>query len=248
MSLQVPVSLQVAALNLCSPPPGRAVALLRHLAELDADLLVLSELAPGEGSLLLARALHESGHQVLGGAAAGGLGVLLAGRGNQLEALPAPQQHDLPGRVVCARTDGLTIAGVYGAASDPVRHSSTAQRERKRRWLTWFGEWLDGEPVDLVVGDLNIADPLVVQGLRYVLPEETALYTRLVTTRWADAYRLHQLAEREPSWLDHSGVGARYDHALVAAPLAARVTDCRLDRTAREQGLTDHSALLLRLG
>lgn len=242
------MSLRLAALNLASPTPRSAQAQLAWLAGLDVDLLVLSELSSGPGSMQLLRTLRASGHDVLASAPGpGGLGVALAGRGLELEPLPAPDEPVLPGRVLLARVGSLAIAGVYGAASDPVRYSSARQRARKRDWLAWFEQWLATAPVDVVAGDLNIADPLVAEGLRHVLAEETALYARLVTGGWTDAYRLHQLDGSEPSWVDHSGPGARYDHALVRDELAGRVAECRLDPSSRAAGLSDHAALLLEL-
>ncbi|GAA1395583.1 exodeoxyribonuclease III [Luteococcus peritonei] len=242
------MSLRLLALNLSSPTPERARRQLLHLAGEQADVLVLSELSAGSGSVELLQALRGSGHQVvLPGLEGRSLGVAVVSRGIDLDLLPEPADAPLQGRVVTVRAEGLVLAGVYGAASDPVRYSSQAQRARKRDWLAWFSDWMRQAPADLVVGDLNIADPLVADGLAYVLAEETACYADLLRQGWVDAYRLHQLAQREPSWVDHSGLGARYDHALVSDELVGRVADCRLEHEVRSEGLSDHSALLLEL-
>ncbi|MDE9366888.1 hypothetical protein PZ938_14830 [Luteipulveratus sp. YIM 133132] len=159
---------------------------------------------------------------------------------------------ELAGRVCVVSVAGVTLVGVYGAASDPVRYSSKAQRQRKREWLAaydrWLADWLPGAGPTLMVGDLNIVDPQHDSRLPYVLPEEAALYDALVRRHGlTDAYRLHHPDGDAITWVDHSGAGCRYDHAFVTAEPAGAVRGCDLLHAPREAGFTDHSALRVQL-
>lgn len=258
-------ALTVLALNVSAPTRERARGLLELLWPDDDEVWVLTETSGGEGTRLIAQVCRAAGHQVLVSdqRAGDGRGVMVVGRGVAVaveEEVPEPAV--LPGRVLPVRVGeqgptgepALRLAAVYGAASDPVRYSSSAQRQRKRDWIEAFGSWLPGWRTaypgpGAVVGDLNLVDPQHDDELRYVLPEETAALAALESEHGlVDAYRHRHPDAREVSWVDHSGVGCRYDHAFVTADLAPAVLACDLLPGPRESGLTDHSALRLTLG
>ncbi|MGO0575984.1 endonuclease/exonuclease/phosphatase family protein [Ornithinimicrobium panacihumi] len=278
--------LSILALNVSAPPEARARDLLGWLwHEGDGDdVWVLTETSPSPGSRLIARVCRAAGFSVhvTDCSAGGGLGVMVVVRDPDLAASSVVEDVGppsvLPGRVLPLRLGvgpgALRLLAVYGAASDPVRYSSSAQRARKREWIRAFEEWLPGwlpgwsagwssgwssagggdaedvgERGAVVIGDLNLVDPLHDDELRYVLPEETELLAALEGDHGlVDAYRLVDPGSREVSWVDHSGVGCRYDHAFVTEGLAGSVRECVLVHEPRLDGLSDHSALRLRLG
>ncbi|GAA1186284.1 hypothetical protein GCM10009584_30500 [Ornithinimicrobium humiphilum] len=249
------------ALNVAAPTRERARGVLELLWPDEDDVWVLTETSGGEGTRLLAQVCRAAGHgvHVTDRASAGGRGVMVVTRRPDLvaevEELPGPSV--LPGRVLPLRvTDGggevLRVLGVYGAASDPVRYSSATQRRRKREWLAALDAWLpawrsvDPDAPGVVVGDLNLVDPLHDDPLPHVLLEETELLAGLEGRHGlVDAFRLRHPASTEVSWVDHSGVGCRYDHAFVTPDLVPRVVACDLHQAPREAGLTDHAALRL---
>ncbi|USQ76047.1 endonuclease/exonuclease/phosphatase family protein [Ornithinimicrobium cryptoxanthini] len=251
------------ALNVSTPTPGRARGLLELLWPADDDVWVLTETSGGDGTRLIAQVCRAAGHgvHVTDLTGAGGRGVMVVVRRPDLRAeveeLAGPTV--LPGRVlplqVVAGERRLRLLGVYGAASDPVRYSSSAQRRRKREWLASLGEWLKvwratGPDLPAVLlGDLNLVDPLHDDELPYVLPEETAMLEALSGAHGlTDAFRRLHPTSTQVSWMDHSGVGCRYDHAFVTADLVPSVRACELVQSPREAGLTDHAALRLQLG
>lgn len=282
--------LSVLTLNVSAPPEARARDLLAWLwvEGDDDDVWVLTETSPSPGSRLIAKVCRAAGFSVhvTDYAAGGGLGVMVVVRDPSLSVTVEEVQglSVLPGRVLPLGISGLgtgaegggddreddeggelRLLAVYGAASDPVRYSSSTQRQRKREWIAAFDGWLGGWLADartarggptggeaVVIGDLNLVDPLHEDELRYVLSEETALLEGLADEAGGhglvDAYRLAHPGSREVSWVDHSGVGCRYDHAFVTAGLAPLVLGCDLVHEPRLGGLTDHSALRLRLG
>lgn len=249
--------LSLLTLNVARPSRDRVEGLLAYLWARPERVLVLTEVGVGGGSGLLAAVAKASGFTVAGPGPADDLGVLIVGREIALSPDPVPRPTVLPGRVqtVVAHTAAgpVRVAGVYGAASDPVRYVGAEPRQRKRRWLAAFDGWLrgwvrdDGTP-QVLIGDLNIVDPVHTDRLPYVLAEERPAYVALTVDHGlTDAWRLSHPEEAAVSWVDRGGAGARYDHAFVTAGLVAVVAGCDLDPTPRLAGLTDHSALSLSL-
>ncbi len=253
--------LGLLALNVSVPTPERARGLLDYLWHRDESVLVLTEVAPGPGTRLMVDVFRAAGHAVqLSPTAAGERGVLVVGRGLTpvLRAAPTPDVDPHRVLTVTVPTAGgpVAVTGVYGAASDPVRYSGSVQRDRKRLWLTafdrWLGAWRDavGAPA-VLLGDLNLVPPGHDPALRYVLTEELSAYHRLTSQHglidaYAEVHPTGSPAAQAVSWVDHTGPGCRYDHAFVTPDLA--VLACDLDDAPRLAGLTDHSALVARLG
>lgn len=248
--------LSLLTLNVSNPPPERAKALLEWLWHQPEDVLVLTELGKGPGSGLMAQVCRAAGFSVLL-TDRSDLGVMVVGRSVDVRADDgAKPLGQLPGRVNPVVIEGIPqvrLLGVYGAASDPVRYSSQAQRARKREWLSefdgWLGDWLAADDAPAVVmGDLNLVDPQHDSRLKYVLAEETDFYLDLTRKHsLTDAFRRVTPEGDAISWVDHSGEGCRYDHAFVTPTLAPAVLSCELDHTPRLNNLTDHSALSLSL-
>lgn len=250
-----PAGVGVLTLNVSRPPLDRAKALLKWLIDRDEEIFVLTEMARSAGSEWLAQMFRDAGCAVIGlGPEVTGLGVVVISRGVDIEPDTAAPESPVPGRIEPFRVEigGSVVraAGVYGVASDPVRYSSSAQRQRKREWLTaydeWLGRWLARElSPAVVIGDLNIVDPIHAGSLRYVLPEETACYREHVESHGlVDAWRAGHRDRIEVSWVDHSGVGCRYDHLFATERDGLDVQQCVLVAEPRELSLTDHSALV----
>lgn len=250
-------------LNVSNPPRARAEALLHWLWPRDEDIWVLTEVGTGPGSALLQSVCRAAGFDVQV-TDCSELGVLTVARVGALTAAPLTRPALLPGRVDSpvwqadsesgsesrsGRSD-LRLLATYGAASDPVRYSSKPQRERKRQWLTAYAEvvkeWTAQGERGIVLGDLNLVDPLHEDTLKYVLSEETATFRSMSEEHGLmDAFRVQHPDDEAISWMDHSGVGCRYDHAFVTPDLA--VEECDLVHEPRVDGLTDHSALTVTL-
>lgn len=250
-------------LNVSNPPRARAEALLHWLWPRDEDVWVLTEVGTGPGSGLLQSVCRAAGFDVHV-TDRSELGVLTVARVGSLRAAPLAPPSVLPGRVDSLvwqpdssdahsdRSDAsdLRLLATYGAASDPVRYSSTAQRERKRQWLTAYAEvlkeWTSQGARGIILGDLNLVDPVHEAPLKYVLAEETAAYRAMSDEHGLiDAFRQHHPDDDVVSWMDHSGVGCRYDHAFVTTDLV--VESCELVHEPRVDQLTDHSALTVTL-
>lgn len=258
------MSLSLLTLNVARPTPARAEEVLAYLWHRPEEVLVLTEIGSGAGSALLARVCRAAGYQVVQSVPRGGpdrLGVLVVGRAGALQPAHGSRPEVLPHRILDLELSGdpgsppwrVRLAAVYGVASDPVRYSSSVQRQRKREWLAAFDGWLPRWLAQVVtpvvlIGDLNIVDPDHPDELRYVLPQERQSYRAITAAGLIDAYRdrhPHGPQAQAASWRDHTGAGCRYDHAFVRG---LQIRDCDLDQTPLESGLSDHAALSLVLG
>ncbi|WP_156969708.1 hypothetical protein [Knoellia subterranea] len=241
-------------LNVSNPPRARAESLLHWLWPREEDLWVLTEVGRGEGSNLLLSVCRAAGFAIRV-TDRSELGVMTVARVGTLDEATIDPPSLLPGRVDSvlwqedSHVEPIRVLATYGVASDPVRYASKAQRERKRQWLTAYekvvSQWVSRGERGIVLGDLNLVDPVHDDVLKYVLTEETAMYHDLSERHGlVDAFRAHH-DDAQMSWMDHSGVGCRYDHAFATPDLVVEASE--LVHEPRVDGLTDHSALTVTL-
>jgi exonuclease III len=189
-----------------------------------------------------------------------GLSVLLAAR-EPLEALGQPPVP-WPERVVAAR---VLAPGTLDVC---VVHSPVSQRPGLVKVQTHEALWqyLNAVPDRpwVVCGDLNTPRREHPDGTLWTFarssrgvlrPErgarwdaaELALLRGLGPAGFRDAFRaLHGYGEREPTWTWPNGGGYRLDHLVVSSRVDVAACDYRHDW--RDEGLSDHSALLAELG
>lgn len=65
---------------------------------------------------------------------------------------------------------------------------------------------------------------------------------------YIDAFRLINQDVKEYSWYSHQGNGFRYDHTYIHENLSGIVKNCYYLHEWREEGLSDHSPMILELG
>ena len=62
---------------------------------------------------------------------------------------------------------------------------------------------------------------------------------------WIDAWRTRNLGKREYSWFSNTGNGFRVEHAFATPELNKTIERVFYDHSVREQGFSDHSALVV---
>ncbi len=239
------MTLGILTLNIANPSAARAERQLAWLAERPEHLLVLTETSPGAGTVLLLERLAACGWDVRGGALADReRGVAIATR-----VRAAPRGGDivdhLPGRAELVALDRLHVVGLYV----PSRDDSEQKTERKRRFCEAVSQFLtERRAYDaVVIGDLNVLEPIHRPHYGMFRDWEYRLYDELVVRGFVDAYRLRHPNDMDYSWIDYENRGYRFDHAFVSRSLADSVRRCDYDHTPRETDLSDHSALVLEL-
>jgi exodeoxyribonuclease-3 len=176
-----------------------------------------------------------------------------------------------------ALTDGRTANGVFLASSDPFAIVSATPSVENPGCLmlaqfqcltllacyfpqlgakaTFFGRCLElasqhrGAPF-VLAGDLNTSNQLADRSEgagKYYCADH---FDRLTSEgELSDLWRLTNGADREWTWHSTKGNGFRIDHAFGnEAFVAAAAPICTYDHRARDTRLTDHSAVVVRLG
>ncbi len=239
------MTLGVLTLNIANPSAARAERQLAWLAERPEQVLVLTETSPGAGTRLLLERLAAAGWEVRGAALADReRGVAIATR---VRAAPRGGNivDHLPGRAELVALDRIHVVGLYV----PSRDDSQQKTERKRRFCEAVSQFLaERRPYDaVVIGDLNVLEPVHRPHYGMFLDWEYRLYDELVVRGFVDAYRLRHPNEMEYSWVDYENRGYRFDHVFVSQALVGSVRRCEYDHSPRETDLSDHSALVLEL-
>lgn len=98
----------------------------------------------------------------------------------------------------------------------------------------------------IIVGDYNT-------GINYLDQTGNSFWysdalMQLNEAEYVDAFRLKHGDKKEYSWYSHQGNGYRYDHTYVHKSIEPLVIDCFYLHEWREQGLSDHSPMILSLG
>lgn len=243
-------SLRLATLNIGGPSEARADRLVTFITELDADVLVLTETRANRGTHSLVLALRQMGYRVLFPCemAAGERGVAVAQRGHAAVEV-ALGSTDLPHRLVALELqlpNAVTLVGAYV----PSRDASDVKIARKKGFLQQMGEAVRvaAEQRQLILlGDLNIIGRDHTPRYAAFRSWEYDALDGLLACGLMDPF-----AERNPgcqahSWIGRKGAGYRYDYALVSRELAAATTGCEYLHAPREQGVSDHAAVLLTL-
>jgi len=187
-------------------------------------------------------------------------GVALLAREPPAAVVPGiPGFEDAQTRVLAASVHGVRIVNVYVPNGQAP---GTDKYAYKLRWLAALAGYLRRELATheslLVLGDFNIApadpdvhDPAAWVGSVHVSEPERAALGVLFAAGFVDLFRKFPQPERSYSWWDYRAGSFRRDHGLridllLASPaLAARCTECRIDRGPRAyEQPSDHTPVL----
>ncbi|MGE0415996.1 MAG: endonuclease/exonuclease/phosphatase family protein, partial [Acetobacteraceae bacterium] len=103
-----------------------------------------------------------------------------------------------------------------------------------------------GQAPSLFIGDFNTGRndlDKAPNGTRFVRAD---FMDQITTSGYVDLWRVRHPEHREYSWFSPQGQnGFRLDHAFGTEALSQQVLDCRYDHNVRNEGLSDHSALIV---
>ena len=95
----------------------------------------------------------------------------------------------------------------------------------------------------MIVGDFNTGVHRIDEtGTTF---SEANRFDDLARAGWVDVWRRLNAPKREYSWSSNKGNGVRIDHALCSPRLAGSVVSARYEHAYREQGISDHSPLVV---
>ena len=173
-----------------------------------------------------------------------------------------PLFEDEQQRLLTATINGCRIICAYipnGQAPDSDKF------QYKLKWLaalqTWLAQQAQHYPALALLGDFNIApedrdvhDPAAWVGQNLVSEPERAAFQAMLALPLVDVYRQFEQADKSFSWWDYRALGfrlnkgMRIDHILLSPQLAARCTQCVIDKTPRKwEQPSDHAPVIATL-
>jgi len=202
------------------------------LVERGSSIIVLSEFRNNPNGEIIRNSLLKSGYifQYSGHAPREVNSVFIGSK------VPCSFSHfpdvdaNYPGNLIAARFEPFDLYGMY------LPH-------KEKHY--WFDFLLQAEHPSIIVGDLNSGiNGLDQKGNSFWYEDELK---ELHNKGFLDAFRHIHGPVKEYSWYSHQGNGYRYDHTLVDRSLLPVVKDCFFIHDWREDGLSDHSPMVLQL-
>ncbi|HEX7648011.1 MAG TPA: exodeoxyribonuclease III [Noviherbaspirillum sp.] len=173
-----------------------------------------------------------------------------------------PRFADEQQRLIAATINGVRVVCAYFPNGQSI---DSDKYQYKLRWLDALHDWLADEMKShdnlALLGDYNIApedrdvhDPAAWAGQVLVSEPERAVFRRLQDLGLKDAFRLFEQPEKLYSWWDYRmmafrrNMGLRIDHILLSPALAARCTECIIDKVPRKwEQPSDHTPVIATL-
>jgi len=93
-----------------------------------------------------------------------------------------------------------------------------------------------------MVGDMNCGIPFEDSSAKTFV--NTSYFRRLLSLGWRDAWREGHGEDKAFTWISpRTGNGFRYDHCFASTSVGK--IDVEYDHSVREDGLSDHSAMVV---
>ena len=215
---------------------SRIANIIRTINTIQPYIIVLSEFKNNTSGFRIRSELLKSGfkHQLVTDAKADMNSILIASKiyGNT-EIFPNSDpvySHN----IAAMHFESFSICGMY------------LPHKKKHVLFDQLLEMCLSDTPYILVGDFNT-------GINYIDQEGKSFWYQkefeaLLNANYYDAFRYVNGNVKDYSWYSHQGNGFRYDHTIVSRHLLPIVRDCTYLHNYREEGISDHSPMLLTLG
>ncbi|MBK1854999.1 endonuclease/exonuclease/phosphatase family protein [Verrucomicrobiaceae bacterium 5K15] len=234
--------MRILSWNLQHGGGSRIERLSKALVSYDADVILLNEYRHNKAGADLRARLTEAGYAYQSEPhAEPRQNIIFAASRQPFEAttfpgqLSDPELGDYTARVLLVRIGDLNIFGVYMPSMKFKRPVFDFLLRLSERYLT---------EDSLIMGDLNTGRHYEDEaGATFV---STSQFEALLAQGWIDTWRSRNPEAREFTWFSRGyNNGFRLDHALASPSLDKKVEDAFYSHKEREDGVTDHSLMIL---
>lgn len=249
--------MRIVSWNILQGGGRRCSAILDTLAQLDADVVALQEYRHGRTSRQLLAGFSDLGfdNQLLPEPEGSTDGNRTTSPGS-INTVGLLSRYPIDGKVLLPAGVDRVDAPLALRATITIIDKDVVDIDlvvvhlpHKRKQLPYF-ETLLGLPADmraahsLLIGDFNCGIPFEDSETKSF--PATRQFQTLLSQGWVDAWRRRNPQTREFTWISsRKGNGFRYDHALVSSAFDKRIRDVRYEHSPREQGISDHSVLVI---
>ena len=229
-------SFQIISWNIRQGGGRRTTKINTVLRDLLADVIVLSEFRNNSSGNSIRLSLLKAGyiHQFVGHAQTdeNTVGIFSKHPCSFRQHRHADQQF--PAAIIEATFPAFRLFGVY------------LPHKKKHVLFEHLLHEMKAEDPAILVGDFNSGRQFVDQAGNSFWYSD--FFDQMKNLSYVDAFRLLHKDQREFSWFSHKGNGYRYDHSLTHEDLTSLIKRCYYLHEWRENGLSDHSPMVLKLG
>jgi exodeoxyribonuclease-3 len=240
--------------NIRHPCAIRATEQASWLADVDADIVVLTEGNESAGCDVLTAALLRTGYTVIRpNGPVPDYSVIVATRlpGTERSVFVEGYRSSRLTAFRCQTRIGLLeLLALYVPSRGPRGRRNVAKRifqdDVMRGLRSWRQRSADAQLI--VVGDLNVVASCEKLRHKGVFREwEYQFYRGFASVNLIDAYSATHPTTFDSSWYGRSGSGYRFDHIFVSSGLVSHIRECTYQHAVRIARLSDHAAMLLLL-
>jgi len=248
--------MRIVSWNILQGGGRRTPDILETFSDLNADVLVLQEFRHGKNKPVFINAFDDMGYQscVLPEPS-----TSLAGGSTSTRALNCVgmvSRYPLMGEILLPSgskgvSAALALQGHITIIDSDVPDINivAVHLPHKKKQPPYFDALLSlpaNSRADhsIIIGDFNCGIPFEDSVTKSF--SATRQFQALLSQGWIDAWRSRNPKAREFTWVSsRTGNGFRYDHALVSPALNDRIVSIKYLHAPREQGISDHSLLVV---
>ena len=229
-------SFSILAWNIRQGGGNRKSEIIKKLVAQRSDVYVLSEYRNNAAGSAIRTALMRAGyiHQFCGHAPANVNTVAIFSRYPCDFRMHRDADENFPAAIVEVIFSAFHLFGVY------------LPHKKKHRLFPYLLNQTKESTPAIIMGDLNSGRQYIDQkGQSFWYSE---YFDLLEEANQFDAFRHVHGSVEAFSWYSHGGNGYRYDHCITDESLLTLIQQCDYLHDWREEGLSDHSPMLLKLG
>jgi len=236
------VSIKLLSWNILQGGGKRAADIRAHIEALQPDIVTLQEFRNGKAAPIILEALNSLGlsHQHIVDTSAAKNTVMLAAN---MPFETKPWAADLDARLCVhasfeLHNDETTSLDIFAG--------HLPQKRAQVPYLDALGK-IDVNEYDaaLIIGDLNCGIPFEDSETKSFV--NTHMFQGLLRNGWTDTWRERNPTTKEYTWISSRGNGYRYDHCLANAKADSMIDKVEYVQSMREQGCSDHAAIIVEL-
>ena len=227
--------LKILSWNIRQGGGTRLKKIIDKISSSNSDILVLSEFRHGKSGQMIRTSMIRLGYrfQNVSAAAPSSNSVAIFSRIPCQQLIYNDACPYFPHNIVCSVFEAFRLYGVY------------MPHKKKHELFEFLTDEAKKYDNIILMGDYNTGKNYIDQkGDSFWYNDQLQLFEK---SGMVDAFRLIHGQNSEYSWFSHQGNGYRYDHSYLKETLKPVLADCYYQHDWREEGLSDHSAMILEL-
>lgn len=223
--------------NILQGGGSRLSGITEHIIKLSPTICVLSEFRNNNSGYQLRSLLLKAGYryQFVTAALQDDNSVIVLSKLPCNSYLHKKSDPLFSANILSVQFEVFTIMGVY------------LPHKKKHTLFNYIQDLVATDPIPYIItGDFNTGiNHVDQQGNSFWYENEFKNFAKI---GYKDAFRYLWADKKEYSWYSHEGNGYRYDHTIIHENLLPILKECYYRHTWRDEKMSDHSPMYIRLG